>query len=381
MLQVALPRQAAVSAQEARADRRLSRAQLSVELRAARQYTNALVADLTDAQCMVPMRPQLNPFLWELGHVGWFMELWCLRRRDLAARALPSLLTDADRWYDSSAVPHDSRWSLDLPGRAATLDYNAAVLDRTLRALASCDESDTVLYPFRLALYHELMHIEAFAYMRNTLAYPRGPIPLAVAKRNARQGDVRVAGGRIKLGLPPAAGFVFDNEKWAHQVELRPFSIAANAVSNAEFLAFVRAGGPAPRHWRQHEGQWQQRDFDRWLPLAPHAPVRHVNAFDAQAYCDWAGRRLPAEAEWECAAAGGAIAPAGVWEWTASAFEPYPGFSPDRYADYSAPWFGTHRSVRGASFATPAALVHPRFRNFFLPERADIFVGFRTCAR
>jgi len=124
------------------------------------------------------------------------------------------------------------------------------------------------------------------------------------------------------------------------------------------------------------------RWFDQWLPLDPASAALHLNAFEVQAYCLWAGRRLPSAAEWEHAALTqpGFLWGHSVWEWTSDAFAPYPGFAPGPYREYSQPWFGNHRELRGGAFATHARMHHPRYRNFFQPHRSDVFAGFRTVA-
>src|SRR5262249_2585845 len=179
--------------------RKLGRDSLQGTWRAAREYTNAQLNDLDDAQWQVPYLPIINPPLWEYGHVGWFTEHWCLRQRGEGRDLAPSVLPSAGRWDDSSRVAHTTRWSLDLPDRIATTAYVRDVFDRTLDALARVDETDTALYFFRLALYHECMHGEAFAYTRHTLSYP-GAKPFSLPALTTRD-DVSLSGGAFDMGV------------------------------------------------------------------------------------------------------------------------------------------------------------------------------------
>jgi iron(II)-dependent oxidoreductase len=351
---------------------------LERQLREARARTERMTRDLEGERLLGPRLAIVNPPLWELGHVGWFQERWCLRTAKGGA-PVDSILQGADALYDSSAVAHDTRWDLPLPGIAATRRYLDDVLERVCERLAREPANPALRYYAQLCLFHEDMHAEAFHYTRQTLGYPDpcGERPPPVDGR----ADEAFDGGRLVRGARPGEGFAFDNEKWQHEVDVAPFRISRSVVSNAEYAAYVeQGGGTPPRYWKKESGAWQARRFERWAPLAPDEPVLHVSAYEAEGFCRWAGRRLPTEAEWELGARSGRLAPGGVWEWTASAFLPYPGFFPDPYEDYSRPWFGTHRALRGASFSTPPRLARPSFRNFYTPERADVFCGFRTCA-
>jgi iron(II)-dependent oxidoreductase len=355
----------------------------------------------------IPYAPELNPPLWELGHIAWFQEWWIARNRDRGRGAAcepdaarePSLLPQADGWYDSSRVAHRTRWELPLPDAKATRDYLAGTLAQTLALLDALppDAGDEALYFFRLAAMHEAMHAEAATYMAQNLGVAVREPPAAPLVSGPL--ELELPAQRFRLGSP-ADGFVFDNELEGHEVAIGPLRIDAQAVTWARFLPFVECGGyenPAwwsdagrawlaghplrhPAHLRQAEGGWQERLGGRWLALDPLRAAVHLTAHEAEAWCRWAGRRLATEAEWECAA----LTLAGfewgrVWEWTSSPFEPYPGFKPHPYRDYSAPWFGTRRVLRGACFATSPALAHARYRNFFEPHRNDIFAGFRSC--
>lgn len=355
----------------------------------------------------VPPLPGMNPPLWEWGHVAWFQEWWTVRNRQrhMGTRSAStgeafdaSLLPDADALYNSSEVAHDSRWALPLPDLAGTQAYLAQVLQRSLGHLQALEAlhqggqtaTDEALYFWRLVLQHEDMHNEASVYMAQALGLA---LPPALCWREPASGDARglarslgqtgsihVSAQIHTLGCS-GPGFAFDNECQAHPQALAAFEIDLAAVSWARYLPFVQATSHAlPPHVRWLDGAWQAQQFGQWQLLNLQAPAVHLNADDAQAWCQWAGRRLPTEAEWECAAQQLGFEWGQVWEWTASNFVPYPGFEVHPYRDYSAPWWHGHRVLRGACAATSANVVDVRYRNFFVPERRDIFAGLRSVA-
>jgi iron(II)-dependent oxidoreductase len=411
-----------------------SRATLQAWTLDARSRTLDLVRDLSDDKFLhVPLLRIINPFLWEIGHVAYFQEYWVLRH----AAGKPPMLPESDAWYDSAKVAHDTRWDLPLPQRQATIGYLEAVRDNVLDRVASSNLNERDVYFILLSIFHEDMHNEAFTITRQTLGYAA---PRFSAITKAKQidssggpvaGDVTFPGGTFVIGSRAEDGFVFDNEKWAHPVGLSAFQIARAPVTQSEYLAFVEDGGYTRRDfwsnegwvWREREqalhpiywkrdaaGCWKRRHFDQWIPLEPDIPVANTSWFEADAYCRWAGRRLPTEFEWEAAAGG--IQPGSsanldwtangccsvadhadgdsaagcrqmignVWEWTANDFLPYPGFSEDPYKEYSKPWFGTHKTLRGGAWSTRSRLIKPSYRNFYTPDRRDIWAGFRTCA-
>jgi ergothioneine biosynthesis protein EgtB len=424
-----------------------------------RKRTLELVSDLDDEQMMGPKLRIVNPLLWEIGHLAWFQELWNLRRNDENGDFSfgPSVLENADALYNSMEVAHDTRWNLPLLARKDTLAYMQRVLDDTLHKLNTQGPTEENAYFALLATFHEDMHGEAFTYTRHTHGLSAPPIsdhdPTLLEDQPAGpfEDDAEIPGGEFVLGVTSDLPFVFDNEKWAHRVEVEPFGMARAPVTNAEFALFVDDGGyergelwsdegwtwrgsvsaEHPVYWSKGAGGWNHRRFDRVEPLSPHQPIIHVNWYEAQAYCRWAERRLPTEAEWELAASaegspdgstitsrkrlypwgdepptprranldGWLLGPVDVaafpegdsafglrqmigntWEWCLDDFLPYPGFVCDPYKDYSEPWFGDHKVLRGGCWATRGRMLRNTWRNFYTPDRRDVFAGFRTCA-
>jgi EgtB-related family protein len=366
-------------------------------LLAARKRTLLLADAYADAlrpqKMRVPYRPTLNPPLWEWGHVAWFQEWWIARNRErsLGARCnpdherAPSLMPGSDTLYDSSRVAHEARWGLPLPDEEGTRRWMAQAMDASLDELEGlpAQARDDDLYFFRLVTLHEEMHAEAAVYMARNLGVevPESalrPIELCADESEALQ----IPSQTFTAGCEDP-GFAFDNELQSLRVRIDAFEIDSQPVSAARLQEFAEAGGYRDRAWWDDAGwAWLQVNEPSRQAGDPSGPAVHVTAFEADAWCRWAGRRLPTEFEWEAAA----LTHPGfrwgrVWEWTASSFEPYPGFVPHPYREYSLPWFGTRRTLRGACEATAASLAHPRYRNFFEPHRSDVLSGFRTCAR
>jgi gamma-glutamyl hercynylcysteine S-oxide synthase len=328
----------------------------------ARGRTEALLEPLSDEQLTRQVSPLQSPLVWDLAHIGYFEELWLLRR----VGGRDAVSSEYDDLYDSFVHARAERGRLPILSPEAAKAYLRDVREAVLELLPELefDNGDPLLrdgFVVGMVAQHELQHVETMA---QTLALAGLPAPEGPPGVSA-SGEVLVPGGPFTLGSTDPWGY--DNERPAHVVDLPPFRIDRALVTNGQYAAFVEDGAAAPPGWD---------------PARPSLPVQHVSFHEAEACARWAGKRLPTEAEWEKAAktVGHELEhmTSAVWQWTSSFFDGYPGFTAFPYAEYSEAFFGDeYRVLRGGSWVTDPLVARPTFRNWDLPQRRQIFSGLR----
>jgi iron(II)-dependent oxidoreductase len=332
-----------------------------------RERTWKLVAHLDEGELTATHSPIMSPLAWDLGHVAAYEDLWLNHR--LAGRAL--LRPGLAELYDAFETPRAVRGNLEFLVGDELRDYLDAVRARALEAPLTDGELQ------ELVIRHELQHTET---MLQTMRLA-GLEPPAFAGPAPVSGDglelVTVPGGPAEIGSPPE-GFAYDNERPRHMVELPEFAIGRTPVTGAAWAAFVEDGGYRRREWWSPAGWEWVRDLQPRRGR-PEAPVADLSWYEADAFARAHGARLPTELEWEKAATAGLLdGTYEVWEWTESTFRAYPGFVAHPYREYSEVFFGDkYRVLRGGSCATHERVASPRFRNWDLPERRQLFAGVR----
>ncbi|HEU4905372.1 MAG TPA: SUMF1/EgtB/PvdO family nonheme iron enzyme [Solirubrobacterales bacterium] len=384
-------------------------------LEAARKRTYELIEPLDDEQLNRVYSPILSPLAWDLGHIANFEELWLVQT--IGERE--PLHGDLGRFYDAIENPRKDRNELPILRDVELRSYLAEVRERALEVLDEVeidgDADDPLLrdgFVYEMLIAHEhqhnetmlqlLMMVDGYELPGSTWHLSPGQLPVQldrqfeyppVREMPRASGAIRVPGAQYEIGAPGLEhGFAYDNERPRHVVELDAFEIDGWPVTNGEYAQFVaETGGEPPLYWeRDGAGGWIDTAMGRREPIAPEAPVIHVSWHEADGFARWAGKRLPSEREWEAAARSAApdgdnplgLPGAGqVWEWTSSDFLAYPGFEAFPYDEYSQVFFGdTYKVLRGGSWATHREDLRPCFRNWDLPERRQIFSGFR-CAK
>lgn len=367
-----------------------------------RAGTELLARPLSAEDCLLQSMPDASPVKWHLAHTSWFFESVVLARRSFYRPFDPRFAFLFNSYYEALGPrhPRPRRGQLSRPGLDEVYAYRAHVD----RAMLDASEDGALGDLITLGLHHEQQHQELIvtdikhAFFSNPLlpAYRGEAIPAHPATPLEW---LSMPGGISPVGHD-GSGFAFDNEGPRHQVLLRPFRIASRPVSNSEYKAFIADGGyRRPEFWlsdgwvRVQEEKWEAPLY--WLkdddgstrdniftlsgvaPLDPNAPLEHVSFYEAAAYAAWAGKRLPTEFEWEVASP--RFAHGQVWEWTRSAYAPYPGFKPfeGMAAEYNGKFMVGQLVLRGGSSATPPGHIRPTYRNFFPPQARWQFSGIR----
>lgn len=368
------------------------------------------VEDLT-AQSM----PDASPAKWHLAHTSWFFEAMILAADPDYVPVDSRLQQLFNSYYESLGrrVERGERGLMTRPGLDEVMAYRAEIDRRMEARLETGLTGDMERYLFVLGLHHDQQHQELFLMdlLHLMSRSPMDPAAYSVeprpggARQPSRGGATRFEGGLVCIGHD-GQGFAFDNEGPRHRVWLEPFLLDHDLVKNGQWLDFMADGGyrrpefwladgwatvkaegwAAPLYWREDDGVWTVLGLSGRAPVDPDAPVRHISAYEAEAFAAWSGKRLPTEAEWESAVA---TAPDvfsnlfnEVWQHTSSAYSPYPGFrrTEGTASEYNGKFMANQRVLRGGSLATPPGHARATYRNFFYPQQRWAFMGLRLAA-
>ena len=358
--------------------------------------------------------PDCSPGKWHLAHTSWFFEAMILAEEPGYRPVDPRFQTLFNSYYEALGprVQRFERGLMTRPSLDEVLGYRQEIDRRMTAWLGEGPTDPRRRYLFTLGLHHDQQHQELFLMdLLNLMA--RSPLdpaafpaePRARPAQPAKGGTTRFDGGLVEIGHA-GGSFAFDNEGPAHRVWLEPYALANDLVSNADWIAFIDDGGyarpelwlsdgwatvrteawEAPLYWRRDSHDWTTLGLTGRVPIDPDAPVRHLSFYEADAYARWAGRRLPTEAEWEhavrCRPEAFVNAFGEVWQWTASAYAPYPGFRPTEgtASEYNGKFMANQMVLRGSSFATPEGHARVSYRNFFYPHQRWAFAGLRLAA-
>jgi len=379
---------------------------LPEQYRAIRQASETICRPLRTEDYVVQPVVDVSPPKWHLGHTTWFWETFVLMKYDLAYKVYnPDYNYVFNSYYETvgARVIRTDRGNLSRPAVEDIYAYRKYVDAAMERLLMSCATDDTILRDILLlGLNHEQQHQEL---LWSDIKYILGHNPLFPAlsdgdlddgKGDAGKEFVSMAAGIYEIGFE-GEDFCFDNEKARHKVYLNDYEIAGSLVTNEEFIAFIKAGGygnfiywhaegwdwvkvnqiKSPLYWHMIDGKWHQYTLAGLRLLDMKAPVCHISYYEAVAYAAWRGMRLPTESEWE--AASGKFRWGKRWEWTESAYLPYPGFKKAEGAigEYNGKFMVNQMVLRGASVATPAGHSRNTYRNFFHPHLRWQFTGIR----
>lgn len=371
-----------------------------------RAQTLDLIEGLSAEDCQIQSMPDASPVKWHLAHTTWFFETFVLAAADPDYRPVdPAYRTLFNSYYVGigARAPRAERGLMSRPTLAEVLAYRAEIDARVVAAVRADRFDAAQLATLELGLHHEQQHQELIVTdLKHHLS--RNPLQPAVRARPEWPATVLTSEWLgIEAGLHAighgGGGFAFDNETPRHRVFAEAFEIASCLVTNGDFQRFIDdAGYRRPELWLSdgwdavQAGGWQAplywNDDGRHYTLAgvltraAAAPVGHLSYYEAEAYARWAGARLPTEAEWEIAAAGAVPLQQiddACWQWTTSAYLPYPGFEPARGAvgEYNGKFMINQMVLRGGSCATPAGHLRTSYRNFFPPSARWQFSGIR----